>query len=699
MRWSPTMTPGVFVTGSEPASGKSAVALGVQQLLARRIGRLGVFRPVVAHPEHDPILDLLRPNGADFVPYAASYGVGYAEVRADEERALEQIVARYRALAAQCEGVLAVGTDFANLGTTGELAFNARVALNLGLPALCVVSGHERTAKETCEAITGALQRLKSAGCHVVAVVANRVQEDCLLDVKIDAGVPIYAVPEVDLLMAPTVGQIASAVGGEMIAGDPELLEREALQILVAAMTLPNLMDRIEEGSLLITPGDRSEVLLAALFAHASTQLPSPAGVILTGGLRPPEKLLRPLEGFPTMPPIILTELDTYATATLAGSREGVIAPDTPRKIVKSLALFEAHVDGDDLLDRVEIARCEAVTPLMFEYTLLDRARERRRHIVLPEGTEERVLRAAETLLRRRVVELTLLGNEEAVLGAAGRLGLDLRGARVLDPTEETLRERMAQEYAQRRAHKGMTIDAARDIVTDVSYFGTLMVALGMCDGMVSGATHTTAETIRPAFELVKTRAGRDDRLERLLHVPVRPRARLRRLRGQPRPDGRAARRHRHLERRDRGAVRDRPARGDALLLDRQVGCGRRGRARARGDRAGARAGAGALRRGPDPVRRRGRRRRGEDQAPRQRRRGPRDRVHLPRPQHRQQHLQGRAAQRRRDRRRPGPAGAQQAGQRPLARRDGARHRQHGGDHGDPGADEGPRRSTAAPRR
>ena len=502
------MTPGVFVTGSEPASGKSAVALGVQQLLARRIGRLGVFRPVVAHPERDPILDLLRPNGADFVPYPASYGVGYADVRADEERALEQIVARFRALAAQSEGVLAVGTDFANLGTTGELAFNARVAINLGLPTLCVVSGHERTAQETCEAITGALARLRGAGCEVVAVIANRVPEGALDGVRVDDGVPVYTVPEVDLLMAPTVGQIANACGAEMIAGDPELLQREALSIVVAAMTLPNLMARMRDGALLITPGDRADVLLAALFAHASTQLPSPAGILLTGGLRPPDTFLRPIEGFATMPPVLLSEHDTYTTAALAGAREGVIAPDTPRKITKSLALFEAHVDGGGLLDRVAVARSEAVTPLMFEYTLLDRARERPRHIVLPEGTEERVLRAAETLLRRRVVELTLLGSEEEVVAAAGRLGLDLRGAHVIDPKDPGLRERFAQEYAQRRAHKGVTVDAALDIVTDVSYFGTLMVALGMADGMVSGATHTTAETIRPAFELVKTRPG-----------------------------------------------------------------------------------------------------------------------------------------------------------------------------------------------
>ena len=134
------------------------------------------------------------------------------------------------------------------------------------------------------------------------------------------------------------------------------------------------------------------------------------------------------------MPPVVLTEHDTYETATLAGAREGVIAPGAPRKITRRSALFEGHVDGDDLLDRVDVTRSPAVTPLMFEYTLLDRARAAPRHIVLPEGTDERVLRAAEIAAAPRVVDLTLLGAEDEVHGAAGRLGLDLGGAHVLDP-------------------------------------------------------------------------------------------------------------------------------------------------------------------------------------------------------------------------------------------------------------------------
>ena len=282
------MTPGVYVAGCEPATGKSAVALGVQQLLTRRVERLGVFRPVVADPEHDPLLDLLRPLGTAALPYEASCGVGYEDVRADEARALEEIVARYRALAAQCDGVLVVGTDFAGAGTASELAFNARVALNLGLPALFVVSGHDRTPAEVRTATSVALTTWHRWGPEVVAVVANRVQAFDVEAVVSDGEVPVYAIPEVDLLMAPTVGQVAAACHGEMIAGDPELLGREALHLTVAAMTLPNLMERITDGAVLITPGDRADVLLAAMFAHASTELPSPAGVVLTGGLRPP---------------------------------------------------------------------------------------------------------------------------------------------------------------------------------------------------------------------------------------------------------------------------------------------------------------------------------------------------------------------------------------------------------------------------
>src|SRR5699024_4868356 len=126
-------------------------------------------------------------------------------------------------------------------------------------------------------------------------------------------------------------------------------------------------------------------------------------------------------------------------------------------------------------------------------------------HIVLPEGTDDRILRAAGTLLQRQVAGLTLLGPEGPIRARATELGLDISAANVIDPHESELRERFAQEYAKIREHRGMTVDRAREVVTDVSYFGTMMVHLGMADGMVSGAANTTAHTIRPSFEIIKT--------------------------------------------------------------------------------------------------------------------------------------------------------------------------------------------------
>jgi phosphate acetyltransferase len=502
------MTRGICVVGAEQATGKSAVALGVRQLLAGHVSRLGVFRPVVAG-EDDPLLAVLRSNGGDAEQYAGAVGVGYEDVRADEQRALAEILARYSALAASCDAVLAVGTDFAGVVRAGELAFNARVALNLGLPVLCVVSGHLRTAAEVQSAVSVAMNMMRRIGPEVVAVVANRVrpEEVDAVAAEVSADVPVYVLPEDDLLMAPTIGEVLAACDGELVGGSPEALGREALSTLVAAMTVPNLLDRLTDGVLVITPGDRADVLLAARFAHASRTLPSIAGVVLTGGLRPPGALLEPTDAA-AMPAIVATPHDTYATTTLAGALEGRISVATPRKITTALALFEHHVDRAALLEQLAVTRSHAVTPLMFEHRLIEQARADRRHIVLPEVTDERILRGAEILLRRRVADLTLLGDEQEVLTVAAQLGADISGARLVSPADEELRERFAQEYAERRAHRGVTVDAARDVIGDVSYFGTMMVALGLADGMVSGATHTTAETIRPSFELIKTRPG-----------------------------------------------------------------------------------------------------------------------------------------------------------------------------------------------
>jgi phosphate acetyltransferase len=268
------------------------------------------------------------------------------------------------------------------------------------------------------------------------------------------------------------------------------------------------VLDRLVDGGVVVTPGDRSDVLLGVLLAHSSQTLPALTGIVLNGGFEIPTSVARLIEGLDQRLPIVTTEGDTYQTATQLASAHGRLSRDSPRKVETALALFDQHVDGPELLRQLDVTRSDVVTPLMFENTIIDRARTQRRHIVLPEGAEERILRAADILLRRGVADLTLLGDGSAIRTRAEQLGLDIGAAEIVDPHDPLLLERFAAEYARLRAHKGVTLDAARDVVVDVSYFGTMMVLLGLADGMVSGAVHTTAHTIRPAFEVVRTRPG-----------------------------------------------------------------------------------------------------------------------------------------------------------------------------------------------
>lgn len=199
---------------------------------------------------------------------------------------------------------------------------------------------------------------------------------------------------------------------------------------------------------------------------------------------------------------------DSYHTVAASSRIEGRPSAAHPRKVEAALGAFEAAVDTPELSRRLRVARSARVTPLMFEYDLIDRARAARRRLVLPEGTDERILRATEILLRRRVADLTLLGDPGEIRRKARELGVDIEQADLVDPAANAWRDDFAAEYARLRAHRGATLDLAHDVVASPNYFGTMMVHLGHADGMVSGATHTTAATIRPAFEIIRTVPG-----------------------------------------------------------------------------------------------------------------------------------------------------------------------------------------------
>ena len=504
----------VYIASPEGHTGKSVVALGVLDQLTRRVRRVGVFRPIVrSAQDQDHLLTMLCRHDGVEVPAADSIGVTYAEVHDDPDAALSTIVDRYHAVAERCDVVVIVGSDYTDVAGPTELAYNARIATNLGAPVLLVVSAFERTSSDVSHLADLALAELGQAHATTVGVVANRCdpsRRDEVCAVLADLGVPAWALPEVPLLGAPLLVDLVSALDGTHLFGDEAMLHREAEDMLVCGMNVEHVLERLVDGQLCIVAGDRPDVLVALAAANAAEGYPSLAGIVLNGGYRPADHVVDLVRDLDEHLPVISTDLSSYEAARTVATTRGLLARGSQRKLDTALGVFEQHIAADALIASLDVPRSTVVTPLMFESMLLERARGNRRHIVLPEGDDERVLRAASTLLSRQVVDLTLLGNEAQVRGRAAAAGVDIGGATIIDPSSSALVEGFAEEYARLRAHRGVTVDVARDIVRDVSYFGTMMVHAGHADGMVSGAAHSTAHTITPSFEIIKTSPGTD---------------------------------------------------------------------------------------------------------------------------------------------------------------------------------------------
>jgi len=519
----------IYITSAEGHTGKSTIALGVLDALMRVTPRVGVFRPIARSvTERDEVLELLLAHDGVQLDYEDCIGVTYDDVRDDPDRALSTIVARFKAVEAQCDAVVIIGSDYTDVASPAELGYNARIAANLAAPVLLVLSGRDqqrqaeqlgtttaRTAAAVGQIGALALAELEAERAELFAVVVNRADPDALADIEAAVAAvrparstPVWAIPEDRTLVAPSIRGILSAVEGRLIKGDPDRLAREALTIVVAGMSMVNVLPRLTEEAVVVIPADRTEVLLATLLADASGTFPRVAGIILNGPFPLPEPIVQLLDGFPSTVPIIATDLGTYDTAVRVMGARGRISPESRTRYDRALGLFQTHVDIAELTTQLGLAESRVVTPLMFEYGLIERARADRRRIVLPEGDDDRILRAAATLLAREVADLTILGDEAAVRARAVELGVDITAAQVISPTDPEMVERFATEYARLRAHKGITVAQAADTVTDVSYFGTMMVHLGLADGMVSGAAHTTAHTIRPSFEIIKTKPG-----------------------------------------------------------------------------------------------------------------------------------------------------------------------------------------------
>jgi phosphate acetyltransferase len=499
----------IYVASPEADTGKSTIALGILHRLAAAVAKVGVFRPITRLGEdRDYILELLLDHSTAGLSYDECVGVGYEQLHNDPDAALAEIVDRYHRVADRCDAVLIVGSDYTDVAAPSELSTNARIAANLGAPVVLTVKAKDRIPEQVAQIVDICLGEIAAQHAHTAAVVANRC-DPARLSAVADAlkhfEPKSYVLPEEPLLVAPSVAELQLAVEGTLVGGDPALLSREVMDVLVAGMTAEHVLERLTEGVAVITPGDRSDVVLAVVSAHVAEGFPSLSGLILNGGLELHPSIAALVSGLGLRLPIVATPFGTFETASRAATARGRVTSTSLRKIDTALSLMDAHVDTEDLLAQLTIQIPNVVTPQMFAYQLLDWARSDRKHIVLPEGDDDRILTAAGRLLKRGVAELTILGDESQIRPRAAELGVDIDGATVLNPQTSDLCDKFAEQYAGIRKHKGVTVEQAREIIHDVSYFGTMLVHNDMVDGMVSGARHTTAHTVRPAFEIIKT--------------------------------------------------------------------------------------------------------------------------------------------------------------------------------------------------
>ncbi len=514
----------LYIASLEPYAGKLIVTMGIMEFLTRSMGNVAFFRPVIDTDRHeqDADIELIRGRYCPSMDYEECFGFQATEVKSfvAEDRFkffLEELLKRLSSLKKKYDFVLCEGLNSNAFLSAFDMDINMEIAKNLGCPFVGVISGMNQAPRDIASEIKITSDAIKEAGCFHYATFVNRMAEDTLgvLEVELDEpddenDVPIFLIPENSELDKPSIGDIGDNLNCTNVLERAEGMDRIVKQFKIAAMTMEHFLDHVEDGDLIIVPGDRDDIILASLSTLFCSNYPNIAGILLSGGFIPGPNTMRLLSGRDSSVPILSVQTDTYTTTTDAAAVPAIISPGDDRKIALALGLFETHVDGERLKQLAELSRTsETMTPVMFEYGLFERARTDKKHIVLPEATDERILRATEILLRRDVVDITLLGNPDEISTRAAALGLDLSGASLIDPAKSSLTEEFAQTFYELRKHKNMTLDGARDAMSSPSaYFGTMMVYAGKADGMVSGAIHTTANTIRPALQIIKTTPG-----------------------------------------------------------------------------------------------------------------------------------------------------------------------------------------------
>lgn len=517
------MTKSIFIATTEPYSGKSIVALGLVNMLLGKTQKTGFFKPVInTDPAEgrDAHIETITSYFNLGIKYEDTFAFTKSNVMRQMENGnqggiLNTIIHKFKKLEEDYDFTVIEGSDFVGEGTAFEFELNLSIAKNLSTPVIIVSSGENKATAEIVSAVLNAFRNFQSREVQVISVVVNKVKPEQADDLRrllinqLTTGIIVSIIPLNTALLSPSMKEIYENLDGKLLVGK-EYLANQVDHVAIGAMNVPHFLNHIKENVLIITPGDRGDMIIAALQANLSLNYPKVSGIVLTAGFEPEEPIMRLLQGLQSVIPIILVSSGTFETSTRIGAIKSRITPDNIKKIQLAISIFERDVDVQALDQKMVTFKSEGITPHMFQYQLTKWAKKKIKHIVLPEGNDDRILKAAARLVNEEVVTLTLLGDPTEIAAAVKRLSLDfdLGRIRIINPADSEYYQDYVDTLYELRKNKNVNLEMARDMMTDVSYFGTMMVYKGMADGMVSGAVHTTQHTIRPALQFIRTRPG-----------------------------------------------------------------------------------------------------------------------------------------------------------------------------------------------
>jgi len=516
------MSKSIYITTIESDSGKSLISLGILRMMLTKSSKVGYFRPIINKKNNQ--VDNHINTAISFFDLDLKHNDCYAYEQHEivellsegkEDDVIHNIIKKYKELEEKYDYVLVEGTDFSGEGGFTEVDVNLMVAKNLGIPVLIVGAGNGKKKKDFINTMQITYNSFISKEVDVIGLIANKIENDEIDYVReeliksISTSIQIDVIPKINLLAYPTVKEVVDTLEGKVLFGE-QFLNNSIGSYSTGAMQLRNYLTRIKENALVITPGDRADIILGALQANASSNYPKISGIILTGNLIPEDSILKLIEGVQSTIPIISVDGGTFGVSNRIGAVKPKIYANNNQKIVLALDTFDKYVNQEGLTNIFTNFNSDKITPSMFQYNLLQKARLHRKHIVLPEGNDERIIKAAARLQLLDIVDLTLLGNKKDIQTKANHLGIqiDFNTINVLNPEDSQYNSSFGKSLFEARKHKGMTETTAYDLTRDVSYYGTLMIYNGLADGMVSGAVHTTMHTIKPALQIIKTKPG-----------------------------------------------------------------------------------------------------------------------------------------------------------------------------------------------